>query len=238
MSLILIIGGNSDIGYATAKIFAQNQYNIHLVSRDISQLQVKKNEIENLYKVDCKITSLDILNEENVNNFFKENPESPNIILIAVGYMEVNEKNYEKIASVNYVSPMIFIEKSLINYELQKKLNTIIGISSVAGDRGKKKNSIYTSSKSAFSSYLDGLRQRLYPNKIHVITVKPGWVKTKMTKNIKLPKIMISNVNYVGNKIFNAHKSKKSTLYVPSFWSIVMFFYKIVPEKIFKIIAK
>ena len=108
----------------------------------------------------------------------------------------------------------------------------------MAGDRGKKKNSIYTSSKSAFSSYLDGLRQRLYPNKIHVITVKPGWVKTKMTKNIKLPKIMISNVNYVGNKIFNAHKSKKSTLYVPSFWSIVMFFYKIVPEKIFKIIAK
>ena len=162
MSSILVIGGNSDIGYATAKVFAQNKYNIHLVSRDISQLELKKKEIESFYKVDCKITSLDILNKEHVNNFFNENFESPDIILTAVGYHEVDEKNYEKITSINYISPMIFIEKSLIKYQTQKKLNTIIGISSVAGDRGKKKNCIYTSSKSAFSSYLYGLRQRLY----------------------------------------------------------------------------
>ena len=238
MRSILVIGGNSDIGYATAKVFAQNKYNIHLVSRNISELEIKKKEIESLYKVDCKITSINILNEENINNFFSENLESPEIILITVGYMEVDEKNYEKIASINYVSPMVFIEKSLTKYKTQKKLNTIIGISSVAGDRGKKKNCIYNSSKSAFSSYLDGLRQRLYSSGIHVITVKPGWVKTKMTKNLKLPKIFISNVNYVGNKIFKSYKSKKNTLYVPSFWSIIMFFYKMVPETIFKIIAK
>ena len=238
MSSILVIGGNSDIGYATAKVFAQNKYNIHLVSRNISQLEIKKKEIENLYKVKCKITFLDILNEENVNNFFNENLESPNIILIAVGHTEIDEKNYEKIASINYVSPMVFIEKSLIKYKTQKKLDTIIGISSVAGDRGKKRGSIYTSSKSAFSSYLDGLRQRLYSDKIHVITVKPGWVKTKMTKSVELPKIMTSNVSYVGNKIFNAYKSKKNTLYVPGYWSIIMFFYKMIPETIFKIIAK
>jgi len=238
MSSILVIGGNSDIGYATAKVFAQNRYNVHLVSRNISELEIKKKEIESLYKVDCKITSTNILNEENVNNFFSENLESPEIILITVGFMEVDEKNYEKIASINYVSPMVFIEKSLTKYKTQKKLNTIIGISSIAGDRGKKKNCVYSSSKSAFSSYLDGLRQRLYADGIHVITVKPGYVKTKMTKNLKLPKILISNVNHVGNKIFKAYKSKKNTLYVPSFWSIIMFFYKMVPETIFKIIAK
>ena len=110
MNSILVIGGNSDIGYATAKVFAQNKYNIHLVSRNISQLEIKKKEIEDLYKVECKITSLDILNKENVNRYFDEYLESPNIILIAVGYMEVDEKNYEKIASINYVSPMVFIE--------------------------------------------------------------------------------------------------------------------------------
>ena len=238
MSSILVIGGNSDIGYATAKVFAQNKYNIHLVSRNISQLEIKKKEIEDLYKVECKITSLDILNKENVNRYFDEYLESPNIILIAAGYMEVDEKNYEKIASINYLSPMTFIEKSLIKYKTQKKLDTIIGISSVAGDRGKKKNPVYSSSKSAFSSYLDGLRQRLYADGIHVITVKPGYVKTKMTKNLKLPKILISNVNHVGNKIFKAYKSKKNTLYVPRYWSIIMFIYKMIPETIFKIIAK
>ena len=238
MNSILVIGGNSDIGYATAKVFAQNKYNIHLVSRNTSQLELKKKEIENLYKVACKITSLDILNKENVNNFFNEYLESPTIILIAVGYMEVDEKNYEKIASINYLSPMTFIEKSLVKYKTQNKLNTIIGISSVAGDRGKKKGSIYSSSKSAFSSYLDGLRQKLYLDGIHVITVKPGFVKTKMTENLKLPKILISNVNHVGNKIFKAYRSKKNTLYVPRYWSIIMFIYKMIPEKIFKIIAK
>ncbi len=224
MNSILIIGGNSDIGYATAKIFAQNQCNIHLVSRNTSQLEIKKKEINNLYKVDCKITSLDILSEESVTNFFNENIESPDIILIAVGYMETIEKNYEKITGINYVFPVAFIEKSITKYKTQKKLNTIIGISSVAGDRGKKKNNIYASSKSAFSSYLDGLRQRLHPSGIHVITVKPGWVKTKMTQNMKLPTIMNSNVDYVGNKIFKAYKSKKNTLYVPGFWLIIMFF--------------
>ena len=238
MNSILVIGGNSDIGYAVAKVFAQNKYNIHLVSRNISQLEIKKKEIEDLYKVECKITSLDILNKENVNHYFDEYLESPNIILIAVGYMEVDEKNYEKIASINYLSPMTFIEKSLVKYKTQKKLNTIIGISSVAGDRGKKRNCVYSSSKSAFSSYLDGLRQKLYLDEIHVISVKPGFVKTKMTENLKLPKILISNVNHVGNKIFKAYKSKKNTLYVPRYWSIIMFIYKMIPETIFKIIAK
>ena len=238
MSSILVIGGNSDIGYATAKVFAQNKYNIHLVSRNTSQLEIKKKEIEDLYKVECKITSLDILNKENVNRYFDEYLESPNIVLITVGYMEVDEKNYEKIASINYLSPMTFIEKSLVKYKTQKKLNTIIGISSVAGDRGKKKNPVYSSSKSAFSSYLDGLRQRLYLDGIHVITVKPGFVRTKMTENLKLPKILISNVNHVGNKIFKAYKNKKNTLYVPRYWSIIMFIYKMIPEMIFKIIAK
>jgi len=152
--------------------------------------------------------------------------------------MEIDEKNHEQIASINYVSPMVFIEKSLIKYKTQKKLDTIIGISSVAGDRGKKRGSIYTSSKSAFSSYLDGLRQRLYSDKIHVITVKPGWVATKMNKNIDLPKIMIVSVDFVGNKIFKSYKTKKNILYVPAYWSIIMFFYKMIPETIFKIIAK
>jgi len=70
MSLILIIGGNSDIGYATAKIFAKNKYDIHLISRNIEQLNIKKEEIINLYKVNCKITSVDILEKSQVDMFF------------------------------------------------------------------------------------------------------------------------------------------------------------------------
>ena len=238
MNSILIIGGNSDIGYAASKVFAQNKYNIHLASRDIFNLEIKKKEIENLYDVDCKISFLDIENKKNIHHFFNENSESPNIILIAAGLLGTESTNNDQILNVNYLSPVIFIEKSIIEYKAQKKLDTIIGISSVAGDRGRKNISVYSSSKSAFSSYLNELRQKLNPSGIHVMTVKPGWVKTKMTKNIKLPKIMTANVNFVGNKIFKAYKSKKNILYVPSYWSIIMFLYKMIPEILFSIIKK
>jgi len=238
MSLILIIGGNSDIGYASAKIFAKNKYDVHLVSRNIEQLNINKKEIVNLYNVKCKITCMDLLEQDQINKFFKENTVSPKVILIASGFLQPEEKKIENIIRINYLAPLEFIEKSLDKYQSQEILKTVIGISSVAGERGKKNNNIYSSAKSGFSCYLDGLRQKIYNKGIHVITVKPGWVNTKMTKGLNLPKFMTVNAAYVGNKIFNSYKSKKNTLYVPGYWSIIMFVYKLVPEFIFKIFIK
>tara|TARA_B110000914_G_scaffold219345_1_gene227877 strand:- start:772 stop:1488 length:717 start_codon:yes stop_codon:yes gene_type:complete len=238
MSLILIIGGNSDIGYASAKIFAKNKYDVHLVSRNIEQLNINKKEIVNLYNVKCKITCMDLLEQDQINKFFKENTVSPKVILIASGFLQPEEKKIENIVRINYLAPLEFIEKSLDKYQSQEILKTVIGISSVAGERGKKNNNIYSSAKSGFSCYLDGLRQKIYNKGIHVITVKPGWVNTKMTKGLNLPKFMTVNSAYVGNKIFNSYKSKKNTLYVPGYWSIIMFVYKLVPEFIFKIFIK
>ena len=59
-----------------------------------------------------------------------------------------------------------------------------------------------------------------------------------MTKNLKLSKVLISSANHVGNKIFESYKNKKNTLYVPRYWSIIMFFYKIIPEYLLKIYTK
>ena len=238
MNSILIISGNSDIGYAVSKVFAQNGFNVHLASRDIVNLEIKKKEIELLYNVNCKISSLDIENKISTNCFFDENPKAPNIILLSVGLLEKDAINNNQILNVNYLSQVTFIEKSILEYKNQKKLDTIIGISSVAGDRGKKNYNVYSSSKSSYSSYLKELRKKLQQSGIHVMTVKPGWVKTKMTKNIKLPKIMIVNVDFVGNKIFKAYVSKKNILYVPRYWSIIMFIYRMIPEILFSIIKK
>ena len=238
MNSILVIGGNSDIGYATAKVFAQNKYNIHLASRDITNLEIKKKGIEDTYDVNCKISILDIENKESVTHFFNEYPVSPNIILIAAGLLETASTTNNQILNVNYLSPVIFIERLLIEYQNQKQLNTIIGISSVAGDRGGKKDNIYSSSKFSFSTFLNELRLKVSEVGIHVLTVKPGWVRTKMTKNIKLPKIMTANVDLVGNKIFKAYEDKKNILYVPGYWLIIMFLYRMIPEMLFSLIKK
>ena len=85
---------------------------------------------------------------------------------------------------------------------------------------------------------MNDLRQKLYTFGIHVVTVKPGWVKTKMTKNLKLPKIMTTNVGFVGDKIFQAYKAKENILYVPKYWALIMFLYKLIPDFIFSIIKK
>ena len=238
MSSILIIGGNSDIGYATSKVFAQNGYNIHLASRDMANLDIKKKELKLLYEVDCKISSLDIENSENIDRFLDDNPKSPNVILLAAGLLESANTNNDQVLNVNYSSQVNFVQKLLKKYNGQNDLNTIIGISSVAGDRKGKNINIYSSSKSSYNLYLKELRQNLYKSKVHVITVKPGWVKTKMTKNLNLPKIMTANVDYVGSKIFKAYKNKTNILYVPKYWALIMFIHGMIPEKFFQIIKK
>ena len=238
MSSVLIIGGNSDIGYATSKVFAKNKYNIHLASRNVPDLQIKKSEIEQLYNVDCEISFLDIENEESVDFFLNNNPKSPNIILLAAGLLKTKSADDNKILNVNYSSQVGFVEKTIKYYRNQYKLDAIIGISSVAGDRKKKNLDIYAKSKSSYNLYLQELRQRLCKFGINVITIKPGWVNTKMIKSLKLPKLMTVNVNFVGSKIFEAYKNKKKILYVPKYWKIILFFYNLIPEIFFSIIKK
>jgi len=238
MSSVLIIGGNSDIGYATSKVFAKNKYNIHLASRNVPDLQIKKSEIEQLYNVDCEISFLDIENEESVDFFLNNNPKSPNIILLAAGLLKTKSADDNKILNVNYSSQVGFVEKTIKYYRNQYKLDAIIGISSVAGDRKRKNLDTYAKSKSFYNLYLQELRQRLSKFGINVITIKPGWVNTKMIKNLKLPKLMTVNVNFVGSKIFEAYKNKKKILYVPKYWKIILFFYNLIPEIFFSIIKK
>ena len=113
-------------------------------------------------------------------------------------------------------------------------LGIIIGVSSVAGDRGRKSNYYYGSSKAAFSSYLSGIRNRLNLSNVTVLTVKPGFIKTKMTRELEFPNILSSSASNVAEKIFNAQQDKKNVIYVKWFWRYLMLVIKIIPERIFK----
>ena len=181
---------------------------------------------------------LDIENKESVEFFLKNELRLPNIILIAAGLLKTKSANNNHILNVNYLAQVNFIEKTIKYYGNKDKLDAIIGISSVAGDRKRKNLDMYATSKSSYNLYLQELEQRLCKFGINVINIKPGWVNTKMTKNLKLPKIMTVNVNFVGNKIFEAYKNKKKILYVPKYWKIILFFYNLIPEFFFSIIKK
>ena len=115
-------------------------------------------------------------------------------------------------------------------------VKNIIVFSSVAGDRGKKNNSIYSSAKAGLTSYTNGLNQRLYRKKINVMNVKIGWLKTKMTSNLNLPAFLCSSKIKVAKSIYKSYQKNKTNIYVPGYWRYIMFVYRLIPDFIFKIL--
>jgi len=110
---------------------------------------------------------------------------------------------------------------------------TIVGVGSVAGDRGRLSNYVYGAAKSGFHTYLSGLRNRLGRSGVHVVTVKPGTVDTAMTWGMdKLP--FVVQPEKIASDIFRAVDKKKNVIYTPLIWWPVMTIIKLIPERVFK----
>jgi decaprenylphospho-beta-D-erythro-pentofuranosid-2-ulose 2-reductase len=234
MKNVLIIGGNSDIGFSLACEFIKFGYNLILTSKNLPNLEIKKKLIENNYKCKCSIYKFDVEND-NIFNLLEKIDNNINTLVFSNGYFEKPEISPHKIVNINYLK-IVEICESLINNNKIQNLKSIIIFSSVAGDRGKKDNSIYSSAKAGLTAYANGLNQRLHNNEINVMNVKIGWVKTKMTSNLKLPAILCSSKEKVAKIIYKSHLKNKSNIYAPGYWRFIMFIYKLIPDFIFKIL--
>jgi len=107
---------------------------------------------------------------------------------------------------------------------------TLVGISSVAGDRGRLGNGAYMASKAALSSYLDSLRFRLAPRGVHVLTVKPGYVATTMTTGTRTPKPLTISADTAAAAIMRAiRQGKNGIAYVPAYWRPIMWVIRRLP---------
>ena len=234
---LLVIGGTSDIAVATERIFASKGFNIAITVRDKEYGQKILKDISIKYGVDTKLYLLDILEFDKHTEFAKNLDFEPTIILCAVGYLgnqEKAEENFEEakaIIDINYTGCVSIIERLI---PILNGGNTIIGISSVAGDRVRRKNYFYGSAKAAFSGYLSGLRGRLYTKGIKVITVKPGFVRTKMTAHLKLPKFITAEPEEVAQDIYKAYEKGREIVYSKWFWKYIMLTMKLIPESIWK----
>jgi decaprenylphospho-beta-D-erythro-pentofuranosid-2-ulose 2-reductase len=240
MKNCLILGSNSDIGQALAYKFAAAGFNIILASRNCNEYQIRlQNDISIKHKTAVSIVQFDG-SDINSHQVFWDNLETmPDLVISVFGFlgnqdeaMDNQEEMYRIIVS-NYLGQI-----SLINNFIKKirgtKKATIIGISSVAGERGRKSNYIYGSAKAGFTTYLSGLRNDLFKDEIHVMTVIPGFVKTKMLGDLKTPKILTATPEETANKIYSGFSKRKNIIYVYPIWRYVMFIIKIIPEFIFK----
>ena len=111
----------------------------------------------------------------------------------------------------------------------------IAAISSVAGDRGRQSNYTYGAAKAGLTAFLAGLRNRLFPHGVHVLTIKPGFVDTPMTHGMLNPKSpLVASPERVAKDIVRAIRKRKNTLYTAWFWRYIMFIIRSIPEPIFK----
>jgi decaprenylphospho-beta-D-erythro-pentofuranosid-2-ulose 2-reductase len=239
MPTILLLGATSDIGFAIAKQFASQQYDVQLAARNPGQLKPFQSDIQIRYGVNCSTHFFDALDFASHRSFYEGLLPRPDVTVYAIGYMNDNEKVVNdwneslKTINTNYTGAVSILNIVAADYAAKQK-GTIVGISSVAGNRGRQSNYIYGSAKAAFTTYLSGLRNRLFSSHVHVLTVLPGFVYTKMTEHLKLPGLLTARPEEVAKAVYKAVEHRSNVVYIKWFWRWIMFVIGSVPEAIFK----
>ncbi|WP_416826502.1 SDR family oxidoreductase [Ectobacillus polymachus] len=240
MKQVLILGATSGISKALAYHFASKKVDLILAGRDMEELGRLASDLEIRYEIHAKTINFDALKEE--NTFFERCIQLAGDLdgmIVSYGLMydqkemERNGSLIREMTDINYTSTIILLEEAARYFEKKQK-GCICAISSVAGDRGRRSNYIYGASKGALTVYLQGLRNRLANSKVNVLTVKPGFVDTKMTYGLIKPTILVASPAKVAASIYQSILKKKEILYTPWYWFYIMKIIRLIPEKLFK----
>lgn len=237
---MIVLGSNSEVAQAFVEKTLQSGEKfekIYFLTSNEETTQKFAKHIDVKYLQNSEIIEVDLLQNLDTNHL--DHIQS-NLLFCASGFLGkgteeglYDNDNTEKIIDINFAKLV-----PLINYfaqKMQSKRNgTIIALSSVAGERGRQSNFIYGSAKAGFTAYLSGLRNYLYPNKVHVITIKPGFMSTKMTDGLPLNPALTATPQQAANGIYSAWKKRKNTAYILPIWSVIMLIIRNIPEFIFK----
>ncbi|MCZ7484088.1 MULTISPECIES: SDR family oxidoreductase [Rhizobium/Agrobacterium group] len=236
---VLIIGARSDIGNAVAHTFAAGGYAIQLAARNAEGLNIEKSDIELRYGIEVTLHEFDALSIETHEEFLSNLPRLPEIAISTIGLMGRQEESERdpiaasQVMRSNYEGPASILALLANRFE-QRASGTLVGISSVAGERGRATNYVYGSAKAAFTAFLSGLRNRLAKRGVHVVTVLPGFVATKMTEGMDLPAALTADPKEVAVAIERAVLRKRNIVYVRPVWQLIMLIIRNIPERFFK----
>ncbi|NLR77684.1 SDR family oxidoreductase [Chitinophaga eiseniae] len=239
MPTILLLGAGSDMAIAIARKFAAEKYNIQLAARAADTLIPQQQDLQVRYGVTVTTHAFDATNFTSHAAFYAGLPATPDITICVFGYLGDQEKAQQQwdeavnIINTNYTGA-VSILNVVANSYADRKQGVIVGISSVAGERGRQSNYIYGSAKAGFTAYLSGLRNRLFRSGVHVMSVQPGFVNTRMTQHLTLPPLLTAQPEAVAQAIFKGIEKKKNVLYVKWHWRYIMLIIKLIPESIFK----
>lgn len=231
---VLILGANSDVAKQTIPLYTAKGFHVIAASRSTSMLEefVQK---ENIDPDKVTVLYFDAEAFDTHASFYAGLSQKPNIVVYAAGYLRQNEEallDWEgsfRMMKVHYAGAV-----SILNMVAMDKSNTglerIIGLSSLSGVRGRKSNFIYGSTKSAFTQYLAGMRQYLFPRRIKVNVIVAGYIRSKMTQGLDLPESLMLEPSFIARAVVNAGNR---FIIVPGFkWKMIYQVLKAMPEKL------
>ena len=228
---IAIIGASSALAHETAKLFARDGAKLEAVASDLKARGAQRVET---YLLDLN----DLTRHQELLDQIIATLGELDILLIAHGTLADQRKCEQSVAETlkefhNNCTSIISLLTISANYFVQRRRGCIAVISSVAGDRGRRSNYVYGTTKAALTAFLQGLRSRLFSSGVTVLTVKPGLVATPMIAHRK-KSLLTANAQLVGRDIYLAILRKKDVLYTPWFWRPIMFLVRCIPEDLFK----
>jgi decaprenylphospho-beta-D-erythro-pentofuranosid-2-ulose 2-reductase len=237
---LLLVGGTSDIGRATALRHAAAGWRVLLAARNVEAAQRNADDAGARTGASVTVHALDVLDTPRFPRFIDGLPALPDTVVCVVGELgdhkraESDLDHAAMVLRTNFEGPALLLGLFAERF-LARGSGTLVGVSSVAGDRGRASNYVYGAGKAGFTAFLSGLRNRLAPAGIRVVTVKPGFVRTRMTAGMNLPPLLTGEPGEVGEAIFKAAESGRGdVLYVRGIWRVVMTIITLIPEPLFK----
>lgn len=237
---LLVVGGTSDIGRAVAAAYAAMGWNITLAARDTEAAEQNAADIQ--IRSEAKsvtVRQLDILETATFATFLNQLDELPDTVVCVVGMLGDQDRAQDdpdhaaRMIRTNFEGPALLLEM-LASRFTERGHGLIVGVSSVAGDRGRASNYVYGAGKAGLTAYLSGLRNRLARTDVNVATVKPGFVRTSMTAGMDLIGPLTAAPEAVAERIAALETKPVDVIYVLRAWRVVMFIIRAIPEAIFK----
>jgi decaprenylphospho-beta-D-erythro-pentofuranosid-2-ulose 2-reductase len=241
MSSVLILGATSDMARAIARAYVKIGRSVILAARNPERLNADLADLQVRADVQVRSVGFDVLDISNHGAFLDSLGELPDTIVCVIGRMGDQTVSEQKVSAAelimrtNYIGPAALISEAANRMAIRGS-GTLIGISSVAGERGRARNYIYGSAKAGFTVFLSGLRQRMAHTgvAVRVVTVLPGFVRTSATVGMTTPEMLTAEPNEVADAILRAESGGPETVFVRPIWRLVMAVIRALPEPIFK----
>lgn len=236
---VLVLGGRSEIGLAVAHRFAARGHPVVLAARNAAALEPARADLALRHGVDARVAEFDVLDTDRMAAFADGLGEVPAIVVSVVGAMgdQAESARSPDAAAVvmrsNYEGPALILGL-FAERMLPRGSGVLVGVSSVAGDRGRASNYVYGSAKAGLTAFLSGLRNRVDRSGVRVVTVKPGFVATRMTEGMDTPAALTAQPDEVAAAIARAIETGRDVVYVRRIWWLVMRVIRAIPERIFK----